>query len=425
MYEKTIKHFEKIASIPHCSFETEKMALHVKEFAKNLGFEVKEDKAGNILCQKGNPNVCLQSHYDMVCMGKAPQIELFKEDGWLRAKDSSLGADNGMGMAIMMAMMEKHDNLECLFTNNEEVGLIGANNLDLNIKSTNLLNLDSEEEGEVIIGCAGGVDIFGRIDTEKTKLDSKLNVYEVNVSGLDGGHSGIDIAKNVPNAIKVLASILVENDCFLVDIKGGERNNSIPQKAYAKVLSKGVLSSNNPHVEIKNLNAKSDICLKNSKNILHAINAFSQGVRIYDEELKMPLVSINFSTIKEKNGQVEFEFFARSMRDGMLENIKSETKSLLDGFGFKVDFKNQTPSWQPIKTNFALNVQNISEKHVGKTKLHGIHAGLECGVIIKKQAHIKGVCSIGPTIKFPHSEREKCLLSSVEKIVNVVDEILI
>ncbi len=424
MYEKTMENFRKIASIPHCSFETSELKDYLITYAKECGFNTQTDKVGNVLCQKGEPKVCLQSHYDMVCMGVAPKLELFEEDGWLRAKNSSLGADNGMGMAIMMTLMKECENLECLFTNDEEVGLLGADGLELDIKSTNLLNLDSEEEDEVIIGCAGGIDIIANIDMLTKKLNEKLDLYEISVNGLDGGHSGVDIAKNVPNAIKVLALELVKNDCLLVSINGGERINSIPQNAYAKVLCAKKPSSNNAHVNIKSLNEKSDEYLQNSSSILHSINAFSQGVREYNEELGMPNLSINLSTIKELDDNIRFELFARSMSDDGLEQIQSETKSLFDGFGFKVSFENYAPSWKPVKTDFALKVKSISEKYIKNVKLQGIHAGLECGTIVKKQPHITGVCSIGPTICFPHSEREKCLLSSVKKIANIVKEVV-
>lgn len=424
MYHKTINHFKSIALIPHCSFETSKLALHVKEHAKKCGFSVKEDEAGNILCQKGEPAICLQSHYDMVCMGEAPKIQIYEEDGWLKAKNSSLGADNGMGMAIMLAMMEKHENLECLFTNDEEVGLLGAENLELPIQSENLLNLDSEEEDEVVIGCAGGVDIFGKIDGGLVKVDGDLKAYEISVDGLDGGHSGIDISLNIPNAIKLLISTLIQNDCKIVSIKGGERINSIPKSAKAVVLSSKKPETKSLHVKIKEVKVEKKQVLENSSNILHLINAFSQGVRIYDEDLKMPITSINLSIIKQNEGKIILEFFARSMQDEELENIKSETKSLLEGFGFEASFKRQTSSWQPEKSPFALHVKSISEKHIQNVKLHAVHAGLECGVIVKKQPSIKGVCSIGPTIMYPHSTREKCLLSSVKKIAQVVDEII-
>lgn len=238
MLENVIHHFEMIAGTPHCSFETTGMKEKIIDFSKKNGFSVQEDKAGNLLCQKGNPSICLQSHYDMVCMGDAPTIELVSEAGWLKAKNSSLGADNGMGMAIMMTMMETHEHLECLFTNDEEVGLIGANNLELQLKATKLLNLDSEEENGVFIGCAGGVDIFGKTSLSWLPICDHCYVYEVLVDDLPGGHSGVDIDKNIPSALKVLASALVDNDCALVEIEGGERNNSIPKRARAIIVSK-------------------------------------------------------------------------------------------------------------------------------------------------------------------------------------------
>ncbi len=427
MFEKTISHFKAIASIPHCSFETSALGEYIKEHAKKCDFMIKTDNAGNILCKKGSPKVCLQAHYDMVCMGDAPKIDLFEEQGWLKATNSSLGADNGMGLSMMLALMESVENLECLFTNDEEVGLLGAENLQIRIESENLLNLDSEEEQDVVIGCAGGVDIFGSIECELNQSEKELNVYELEVSGLDGGHSGVDIAKNVPNALKVLANILAHNESKLVSIEGGERNNSIAQRAKAKILCEKLPvyeGSLKDFVSIKDLGSKQKTYLANSDKLIHAINSFSQGVREYDEELKIPILSINLSTLKNIDDKMVLEFFARSMDDEKLENIKSEMSSLLHGFGFDVRFAAQTSSWKPVKSDFALSVKEVCSKHIQNVKLHAIHAGLECGVIMKKQPHIKGVCSIGPTIMYPHSVREKCLLSSVEKIVKVVEEIV-
>lgn len=424
MFEKVMKHFEKIASIPHCSFETSQLALYLKSVAKEHNFEIQEDEVGNILCKKGNPTICLQSHYDMVCMGIAPKLELFEEDGWLKAKNSSLGADNGMGVAIMLSMMEVHKNLECLFTNDEEVGLIGAENLALKISSTKLLNLDSEDENEVIIGCAGGIDIFGTISAEQIPLNEDLQGFEIEVDNLDGGHSGIDIAKNVPSAIKLLANFLVENECKIVSFVGGERNNSIPKRAYAKVFSKHNLQSNHPNMSIKSFTCKEKTILKNSNNLLHAINSFSQGVRAYNEALNSVITSINLSTLKLKDNTIELEFYGRSMEQQGVLNLKSETTSLLKGFGFSVRYGRENEPWQPVENEFANEILKIAQKEIGTVSLHAIHAGLECGVIMKKQPSIVGVCSIGPTIEFPHSIRERCNLASVKKITHVVDKII-
>lgn len=422
MLRETLNHFTNIAKMPHCSFHTEQLKEYLSEFAKRLGYEVNEDEAGNLLCQKGEPKVCLQGHYDMVCMGNAPEIELYKEDGWLKAKNSSLGADNGMGVAIMLSMMSAHENLECLFTNNEEVGLLGANNLNLDIKSPNLLNLDSEEVDEVIIGCAGGVDIFGKIDAlEKKQCDGEY--FEVKVSGLKGGHSGVDIGKNIPNAIKILGKVLAQNECEIVHISGGERNNSIPVNAKAVVKAKQKPVSKSKYVSIDECKS-SDEVLKNSKNVLNLINSFSQGVRAHDEELNMPITSINLSTLKQNDKEVVFEFFARSMDENEQEDIKMQMDTLLKVCGFEVSFENETSPWKPIKSDFAVMVKSISEGIIKNVKIKAIHAGLECGVIVKKQPSITGVCSIGPTIKNPHSVDERCDCASVEKIIRVVDKVI-
>lgn len=424
MYQKVINHFKTITSIPHCSFQTSDLAKHIIKHAKEFNFTILSDDAGNILCKKGSPKICLQSHYDMVCIGEAPNIDIYEEDGWLKAKNSSLGADNGMGVAIMMALMQTQDNLECLFTNDEEVGLLGAQNLNLNIESKNLLNLDSEEEDEVVIGCAGGVDIFGKISAQKTNLHETFDIYEIVVDGLSGGHSGVDISKNIPSAIKILASTIVENSCKIIKIEGGERNNSIPKRAYALVFASNKIESKDKFVKIRKIKQKKTTYLKYSENIANIINAFSQGVRVYDEDLKMPKTSINLSTIKEIDEQIVLEFFARSMDNESLQNIKSETNSLLRGFGFEVNFKRETSPWKPKKTPFAKHVKAISDKYIENVKICAVHAGLECGVIVKKQPSITGVCSIGPTIMYPHSTREKCLKSSIEKISKIVQEIV-
>ena len=228
--------FETLAAIPHCSYETDKMRDFLASYAKDKGCEVTVDKFGNIHAFKGKPKICLQSHYDMVCMGDAPKIEIvYGDDGYMRAKKSSLGADNGIGVAIMMQMISEFDDIECLFTNNEEVGMIGATGFSGELKADKLLNLDSEEDDRVTIGCAGGVNLFATISLNSKKI-KESTLYEVKVSGLPGGHSGNEIHKNIPNAIKVLAAFVTKNGCRLVKFEGGERSNSIPSGATALVL---------------------------------------------------------------------------------------------------------------------------------------------------------------------------------------------
>ena len=235
-----IEHFKTLTQIPHCSKEADKLLDFLVAFAKERDYSVEVDEIKNIYIYKGNPTLCLQAHYDMVCMGKAPVIETYVEEGIMRAKDSSLGADNGIAIAMMMQCMDEGRELEFLLTSDEEIGLIGANEVAFNLKSKYMLNLDSEDEAEVYIGCAGGADITAFKQDEF--VEGKGICYEVAVKGLVGGHSGVDIDKGIPSAIKVLGKYLVENDVTqLASMVAGERRNSIPANAVAIVRSEKVL----------------------------------------------------------------------------------------------------------------------------------------------------------------------------------------
>lgn len=416
---EVLEHFKTISQIPHCSFEAQKLRDFLVDFAKNCGFSVRVDEFGNIHAHKGKPEICLQSHYDMVCIGEAPNLEIVLENGILSAKNSSLGADNGIGVAIMMSAMEKFENLEVLFTNDEEVGLLGATNFDGKILSKKVLNLDSEEESGVFIGCAGGVDIFARINLERENCE--FMAYEVEISGLPGGHSGIEIHKDIPSAIKLLAKFVAQNNGILAQIKGGERNNSIPVKASCVAYFK-----DEPKSEIFTIKKAQNPPkpLKNSKQILSLINSFHQGVRSFNSELGIPNLSINLSIIREENGILELEFFARSMSQEMLENLKFEMSELCYGFGFNVSFKNQTKPWNPVVSDFAKSVLEILKSEVKEAKFEAIHAGLECGILLDKFSKDTQICSIGPNIHSPHSINERCELHSVDKISRVVDKLI-
>ncbi|WP_235604466.1 M28 family peptidase [Campylobacter fetus] len=247
---KVFDYFSEICSIAHCSFETDELKEYLMQFSKDSGFRVSSDEFGNIYAIKGKPNICLQAHYDMVCVGNAPNIEVIKENGFLKAKNSTLGADNGIGVAIIMEMMREFESLEVLFTNNEEVGLLGANGFNTKLVSGRILNLDSEHQDGVFIGCASGVSIFASSKIE-TKNETN-NVYEVEISGLKGGHSGIEIVKDIPNAIKLLADFLAKNGAKIVSINGGERNNSIPVKAVATVICDDLNLKDNSLIKVKN-----------------------------------------------------------------------------------------------------------------------------------------------------------------------------
>ncbi|MDR3345819.1 MAG: M20/M25/M40 family metallo-hydrolase, partial [Campylobacteraceae bacterium] len=408
----TIEHFKSFSKVPRCSFDALKMRDFIADFAKSVGYSVKIDRVNNILCVKNSPLVCLQSHYDMVCLGDAPNVECFEQGGWLRAKNSTLGADNGVGVALMLSMMERYDDVECLFTSDEEVGLIGANELEHEISAPYLLNLDSEEEGAIFIGCAGGADIVAKMSADKKPVSEGWAAYEVSVKELEGGHSGVDIDKNIPNAIKVLADTLSSNECEIVSINGGERINSIPKSASALVLAPKSFTPKSSLVELKRVQGGDDV-LAHSKAIIDMIKSFAQGVRSFNDELNIPNDSINLSIVTTKADEVSVEFFARSMDRASLEDLCEDTKEFLEGFGFAVSVENLSSPWKPNITPFALKLQKIAQKFFENVEFKAIHAGLECGVFENRQSSLQ-VASVGPNIHFPHSLRECCEVSSVQ-----------
>ncbi|MGP1484581.1 MAG: M20/M25/M40 family metallo-hydrolase [Campylobacter sp.] len=412
--------FEKISQIPHCSGNTDQMREFLVDFAKSKGFDTNVDEFGNIHALKGNPKICLQSHYDMVCVGEAPNLKLVQKDGILMAQNSTLGADNGIGVAIMMGAMREFENLECLFTNDEEIGLIGANNFNGTIFAPNLLNLDSEEDDKVTLGCAGGINISAKIGSESVKKSGMI--YEICVNGLPGGHSGSEIHKNILSSIKVMAKFLAQNECEIIKIDGGERSNSIPANAVATVLCNKKLIADDL-VFVKYLGESQGDVLVNSVKILSLINSFAQGVRSYNTQLAMVNESINLSTVKQNSQFVEFDFFGRAMSNDGVKNLGFETKTLANALGFETQITDRSANWEPVISDFSKIVLQELKKANPQTKFSAIHAGLECGVLVAKQPNLQA-CSIGPNIHSPHSINEHCEIASVELISGVVRNIV-
>ncbi|MBD3792165.1 MAG: M20/M25/M40 family metallo-hydrolase [Campylobacterales bacterium] len=412
-----IKHFKTLTQIPHCSKEADKLMEFLVDFGKQRGYDVEVDDAKNILIRKGSPKLCLQAHYDMVCMGKAPKIETYEENGLMKAKDSSLGADNGMAIAMMMVLMDEGEELEFLITADEEVGLIGANALAFDLKSSVMLNVDTEEEAEVYIGCAGGVDITA--SKQDAYIDGMGECYEVAVKGLAGGHSGVDIDKGIPSAIKVLGEYLhQEGVTQLVSLYAGERRNSIPANAVAIVYSEKPLEAKGD-VKTRVLTETPKV-LKEGAKALELIHAFKHGVHRQNKELGIPDTSINLAIITtDEKGGLLIETSARAMSAQGLKEISDETVKLFESYGFEVKLVDKYPSWKPDVTEFTHLVSEEMKKVFGKSKMMAIHAGLECGVIAEKYPQMK-FASIGPTIRFPHSTREEVDLKSVERTFEVL-----
>ncbi len=420
---KVIEYFKVITNTPRCSFKTASMKTKIEEIASSLGYEISTDKAGNVLCKKGTPKVCLQSHYDMVCLGDVENIELVEKNGILKAKNSTLGADNGMGMAIMFSVMEKFDNLECLFTNDEEVGLIGASLLELELSSDKLLNLDGEEEKDIYIGCAGGVDIASKLSLEYLSLSENEVVYEVSIKNLAGGHSGVDIDKGIDSATKVLARELVKHDLKLLHVEGGEIRNSIAKNAKAIVATCKELKLVSSALHVEKIEYKREY-IKDGQNIIKALNAFSQGVREFDKSLNIPATSINLGVVRINNGVLQIDCAARAMKNVDLINLADETESFFQLIGCETTQEDGHEPWVPDVGDFANVVKHEMKKVYDDTSFCAIHAGLECGILMQRQSKKIEAVAIGPTIRFPHSLREECDLGSVERISKVVENII-
>ena len=494
-------YFEQICSIPHCSYQAQKLGEFLLEFSKSRGFDTKIDESFNIHAIKGKPKICLQAHYDMVCVGEAPKIELENDGEFLSAKNSTLGADNGIGLAIIMDIMDEAQDLEVLFTSDEEVGLIGANAFAGEICAPALLNLDSEDDSEVIIGCAGGLlaefrrefepcelglgELFSSSVSEhlstgllfnegshstsaenSTQNNSNLNAnyYELSCEGLEGGHSGMQIAKNIPNAIKELAHFAKNYGANILAMSGGDRDNAIPTWAKAlvsassKLQSKGLvkakkldlLGAKELFAKLCDDDLKNTIIMKansadftrreNSRNsriplLNDFLLALPHGVLGWDEGLGLPKTSANLAivrtglTSKDENARIAFsvQIYARSSSQAELAKLKNSYEAISELAGFQSSFGPSSLPWEPEQSEFATSVLNALQKYRPDAKITAIHAGLECGCLSAKMKQ-KGkklvACSIGPNISGAHTINERCEIKSAQIIAQVVRDVL-
>ena len=417
MQDKTIDNFIKITKLPHCSQKSDALFDYLVHFAKEQGYEVQSDEVKNILIKKGMPTLALQAHYDMVCMGKAPEIETYVKEGWMYAKESSLGADNGMAIAMMMTLMERGEELEFVLTSDEEIGLVGASAIALELEASYMLNLDFEDEGVVCIGCAGGADLLAEQSFYKSEA-YEYN-YELSVSGLAGGHSGVEIHKNIPNAIKVLAEYLEGKSVLVASCHGGERRNSIPTNIVMQLSSKEPLEGNH-WVKVKLLENHLDVY--ESDDFLNLLFDFKHGVNSFNDEFNLPDTSINLAIVSFENGKATIESSSRAMSEEGLEEINEKYLQLFEKYNFSSSVEYKYPSWKPEINAFTSAVNDAMIKEFKESKYEAIHAGLECGMLLERYPHMK-FASIGPTIVSPHSTHEKVKLDSVGKILKVVEEV--
>lgn len=414
--KRVLEIFEELTSIPHCSGNTEKLKHYIETFCQENGFSTASDISGNIIARKSSPKICLQSHYDMVCIGAYENLRLYKEGNILKAKNSTLGADNGIGVAMMLALIESQAEVECLFTNDEEIGLVGAKNLDLEIQSPLLLNLDSEEEGKVYIGCAGGFDFKAHIPLKNLTLQGDFKV--IKSQGFPGGHSGVEIHKNIPNAIKESVLYALENGLEVFHISGGERHNSIPVNVKT-VVAASEIPVNSAQFTIEE--TEEIPALYDTRELVRLLAAFPTGVRSWNKEYGIPHDSINLAMVKIENDTATIEISARSMDNRSLKKLEMETREFFKGY--RVEVNDGYPAWKPEVTDFAQKVLEIYRETNGSCEISVIHAGLECAVIKDKVGEIDAT-SIGPNIFSPHTDREYTEIDSIGRVYEVVKRIV-
>lgn len=465
------KHFEQILKIPHCSGNEIALGDYIISVAERLALKWKRDKVGNIVVEKeaspGNEKadpVILQGHLDMVCEKNSDVEHDFTKDAiqtelgseWIQAKGTTLGSDNGIGVAASLAIMESkdlgHGPLEFLFTVDEETGLTGATQIKPDfLKGKKLLNLDSEEEGTFTIGCAGGADSEITLPLKREK--AKGEFYRLKVYGFRGGHSGLDINQGRGNAIKLLARILwqAQKDFSfsLVRMEGGNKRNAISREAWADFfLDEGQASSFSSFIKTafakiqseykaveKEANfslEKSDgekenaLALQTQKSLLNFLLGLPHGVIAMHPEMEdLVETSTNLAIIRTHSDYAQIICSSRSSVASALEATRNTIAALSELSGAKIRQPEGYPGWTPDLESALLK----SLKKVYKTtfqkepEVGAVHAGLECGIIGEKFSGMDMI-SFGPTIEHPHSPEERVHIASVEKFWKFLTTIL-
>ena len=467
------KYFGEISKIPRGSKNEKKISAYIVDTAKKLGLDVKQDKVLNVVVSKpafkgyeNLPSVCLQGHLDMVCEKNKDKVHNFEKDpldlvvkgNFLMANGTTLGADNGIAVATNLAIMEdkslEHGPLEFLFTVDEETGLTGANNLQPGfLKSKTLMNLDSEEEGAIYVGCSGGKNSIGTWKAANESIPQKYAPAIVKVKGLKGGHSGLEIDKGRGNSLKILNRVLLELDKLGVRISslnGGNKSNAIPREAEAMVYipnkklndASAVVSQYNsiikdelPHVEsdlsiileeVKG-KAKGKVFKKGlQKKILLTISALPHGVVKMSADIPgLVETSTNVAIISTDAKGVTLTTSQRSSVASEIDEVVHSVASILDLGGSEVETTDGYPGWKPNMDSSILKTAKTTYQSLYNKKpdVKAIHAGLECGIIGEKYPGMDMI-SFGPTLEGVHSPDEKIHIDTVEKFWNFLLAIL-
>lgn len=472
--EKIWSLFEEICAIPRPSKKEGKIIQYLLDFGKKNGLETRRDTIGNVLISKpatkGKENlssIILQSHVDMVCEKNSDVVFDFGKDAikpyidgeWVKAKGTTLGADDGIGVAAQLALLVAtdvaHGPLECLFTVDEETGLSGAFALGKGFfKSKILLNLDSEDEGEIFIGCAGGIDTVASFSYEKKSVPSNHIAYKINISGLKGGHSGDDIEKRLGNSNKILNRILwtatKKYQAKISNIDAGNLRNAIAREATAILVmpeDKTIIESFETYFNQFAIDIKFELAItepdlalklestqlpafvidnKTQNNLVNALYACPHGVIAMSQSMPgLVETSTNLASIKFENDKIVVTTSQRSSINSSKHDIANMVESVFVLAGAKVEHSDGYPGWTPNTNSEILKITKKSYKKLFgvEPKVRAIHAGLECGLFLEKYSDLDMV-SFGPTLRGVHSPAEKINIPSVQKFWDLLVEVL-
>ena len=455
------KNFYSLTQIPRPSKKEAKIIQFMKEFGENLGLETIVDEIENVIIRKpatlgyeNHKTVVLQSHLDMVPQKNSDTkhdfetdpIDAYIDGDWVTARGTTLGADNGIGVAAIMSVLEatdlQHPAIEGLFTIDEETGMTGAFNLKAGLlKGDILMNLDSEDEGELYIGCAGGINTNAELDYSEQASNSSHKALKIEISGLKGGHSGLDIVLGRGNSIKLMVRILYglqQFDMQLANFDGGSLRNAIPREAFATITipsdklqaakaliaELGATFQNELKVTEPGLKLNvTDVDLpeniideKAVFSFIRSLYAFPNGVIRMSDTMDVPETSTNLAIAKTENGKMKIASLQRSFVDSAKEDLTQQIRSVFELFGAKVVHEGTYPGWKPNPNSLILeSMKKVYENGFGKIpEIKSIHAGLECGILGGNYPDMDMI-SFGPTIRFPHSPDEKVEIQTVEK----------
>lgn len=465
--------FADLNAVPRPSKKEERVITFMMEFGQKLGLPTVKDHVGNVIIKKpatpgmeNRKTIVMQSHLDMVHQKNndtnfdfdTQGIEMYVDGDWVRAKGTTLGADNGLGVATIMAILEStdipHPAIEALFTIDEETGMTGAMGLQGGMLDGEiLLNLDTEEDDEIDIGCAGGVDVTATRTYDEEETPEGSVGYTITVKGLQGGHSGMDIHKGLGNANKIMNRLLFDGfenfGLQIAEISGGSLRNAIPRESVAKVIIAAIYDEafvfdmqeiiNEIKAEFKTMEpnltieiVKSDstpakvMDLGVQEGLLRAIYAAHNGVyRMSADMVDLVETSNNIAKVIVKDGEISIQNLTRSSVESSKFDLANALRSAYELFGCEVEFTGSYPGWTPnVKSEILDVLTSIYEKQNGsKPNVVACHAGLECGILGTNYPNMDMI-SFGPTIHGAHSPDERASIKSSQKFWKFVLEIL-